>query len=50
MTEESLYLYSNNEMVSWYTLYKYFSLHFNTFKTILIPQLTFLNFSYLKNS
>jgi hypothetical protein len=26
-----MYLYWNNETVSWYTLHKYFSLHFNTF-------------------
>ena len=47
MTKESLYLHSNIEIVdlSCYTLY---SLHFSTFKAILIVQLTFLNFNYGK--
>jgi hypothetical protein len=39
---DSLYLYFNNEMVSWYNLYKLFSLHFSTFKTAVTVQLTFL--------
>jgi len=34
---ESLYLYSNNEVVSWYTLYKCFSIQFNS--AINIPKL-----------
>jgi hypothetical protein len=43
-----LYLYWNNEIVdlSWYSVYKCFSLHLNTLKWILIVQLTFLNFNY----
>jgi hypothetical protein len=45
-----LYLYWNNEIVdlSWYTLYRWFSLRLNTLKRILIVQLTFLNFNYKK--
>ena len=39
-----MYLYSNTEIVSWYIFHKLFSLHFNTFKTILVGQLTFHNF------
>jgi len=31
---ESLYLYSNNRTLPWYTLYKWFSLQFTTLKTI----------------
>jgi len=51
MTEKSLYSNSNNETVSWYVSYKWFPLHFNTFKTILVVKLTFMNFGYncLKN-
>jgi len=39
---DTLHLYFNNAIVSWYTLYKYFSLRFNTFKTAVIVQLMFL--------
>jgi hypothetical protein len=39
---------AKNETVSWYRLHKCFSLHFNTFKTILVVQLTFINFNYWK--
>jgi len=35
MTEDSPYLYLNNETVPQYTLYKFFSLYFQTFKIIL---------------
>jgi hypothetical protein len=47
-TKDSLHWYLNSEIaaLSWYTLYKCFSIHFNTFKTILIVQLMFLNFNY----
>jgi len=33
-------------VVSWYTFYTCFSLHINTFKTVLIVQLTFINSHY----
>jgi len=51
MTEKSLYSYSNNETVSCYAIYKCLSLRFNTFKTILVMKLMFMNFGYncLKN-
>jgi hypothetical protein len=44
--------YLNYEILnlSWCTYFKYFSLHLNTFKTILIVHLMFLNFYYKKNS
>ena len=42
-TEDSPYLYSNNDTVSWYALYKWCSWHFHTFKTILILKLAFWN-------
>jgi uncharacterized membrane protein len=47
-TEESLHLYLNSEIadLSWYTIYKCFSLHFNTFKMIPMVQLMFLNSNY----
>ena len=37
-------------VVSWYTFYTCFSLHINTFKTVLIVQLTFINSHYWKKS
>jgi len=34
--------------LSWYKLYKYFSLHFSTLKAISVVHLMFLNFNYQK--
>jgi hypothetical protein len=48
MAEEGLYFYSNNEIVSWYKIYKCCPLHFNTIRTISIVKLTFLNVIYWK--
>ena len=45
LVDRSLYSYSNNETVSRYALYKSFSLHFNTFKTILEVKSMFMNFN-----
>ena len=50
MTEMCLWLHMKNETVFWYTIYKCFSLHFNTFKTMLIVQLTFMHFNKWNNN
>jgi hypothetical protein len=47
-TEKTLNVYSNNEIVSRYILYKYFSLNFNKLKTILILQLKVYTFYLLQ--
>ena len=48
-TDQCPCLYLNNERIPWCTIYKCFSLHFSTLKTIAVMQLMFPNFNYWKN-